>query len=597
MEPEKALANIPRRPGVYIYRDGKGQVLYVGKAQNLRQRVRSYFQPSRQLEGKTMRMLEQVRDVEWITTQTEIEAFLLEESLIKEHRPKYNVLLRDDKHYPFLKLTHERYPKLVIARRRDDDKARYFGPFPSGGAVKETLRLMQSLFPLRSCSDRKFRTVTRPCLLYHIRRCSAPCVGWIDEEAYRRIADEAVAFLSGRREDVRRALEERMQAAAEALHFEEAAELRDRIRAIDQVLAQQTVVLPEVVDLDAVGLARDAEHAVVEVFQVRRGQVVGRVRYLFQVPGEEGDDEILKRALAHHFRSQPVPPAVITEAAVADHRTLAALLSEQRGKPVRLTAPRRGPKRDLLRLVRENAREGLREVLQALRGQAEAVLALQQALGLPRPPRRIEGYDISNTQGAHAVAAMVVFEDGRPKKAHYRRFHIRSVTGPNDFRSLEEAVTRRFARQAEGEDPSFREWPDLLLIDGGRGQLSSVRKALEALGLPEVVPTVALAKRFEELYVPNVLTPILLPKDHPGLRLLQAVRDEAHRFANRAHGQRREAELRRSRLDEIEGIGPKRKRLLLEHFGSVKALREAEVEAIVRLGIPKAVAERLKEEL
>jgi excinuclease ABC subunit C len=594
VEPKKALERLPRAPGVYLFRDARGDVLYVGKARDLRNRVRSYFQSARNLPAKTQALVERLADVEWITTGSEHEAYLLEESLIKSHRPKYNVLLRDDKHYPFLKLTAHPFPRLVVARRREDDGALYFGPYPSAGAVRAAERLIRRLFPLRTCTDRKFETVTRPCLLYHIKRCPAPCVGYVDAAAYGRIVDEVNAFLSGRRDEVRRELARRMAEAAEALRFEEAAELRDRLRALEEVLAEQTVVLRRKVDLDAVGVAREGRDAVGEVFQVREGQVVGRRRYLFRLPPEAEDGEILTRLLVAHYQREAVPPEILVPTAPPADDGARAFLAERRGGPVRLLSPRRGEKRDLLALALRNAAEGLDEVREEAAAHEEALTALASALGLDGPPRRIEGYDISNTQGTLSVAAMVVFREGTPAPSHYRRFNIRTVVGADDFASLREAVARRM-RRLSSRDASFGERPDLLLIDGGRGQLAAVLAALAETPNPPAVA--ALAKREEAIYVPGVAEPLRLPAWHPGLRLLQRVRDEAHRFANAGHGRRRSQALRRSRLDAVEGIGPKRRRALLSAFGSVEGIRQASVEEIVRVGIPAAVARRLKEEL
>jgi len=588
------LPKLPAKPGVYLFRGEGGRVLYVGKARSLRSRVRSYFQKDQAVSEKTLCLRAQAKDIEFITTATEGEALLLEENLIKVHRPKYNVILKDDKHYPYLRLGKEAFPRLEIVRSRRADGARYFGPYPGAGAVHETLRLMRRIFPLRSCSDHKFRTVSRPCLLYHIKRCPAPCTGLIQEDAYREIVGRAADFLDGHHEKVVKELQREMEDAAERLEFERAAELRDRMRAVEAVMAEQAIEIGSRVRADAFALAREGRLAIVDVFQVREGKVLGRRRYSFAVATEEEAGAILTAALRTHYaKGVEVPPLVWVSDMPDDIEEVLAHLRERRGLELDVKRPRRGGGRRVMETALENAREGLL-LEKAVDENAHASLeALADALSLPAPPHRIEGFDISNTQGTLSVASMVVFEEGVARVGMYRRFNVRTVEGPNDFASLQEAVRRRIARLDDPRDTSFSKLPDLLLIDGGKGQISSVAEVLRELRVD--IPIVGLAKREEWLFLPLVPDPIVLPPTHPGLRLLERMRDEAHRFANTAHAERRSRQMRHSALDDIRGIGPKRKRGLLRQFGSLRKAQKASVEELVAAGLPKSVAERLRE--
>lgn len=590
------LDALPTRPGVYLFRDHAGSVIYVGKARSLRSRVRSYFQSAKGLSAKTLRLRQVAERLEFITTATEAEALLLEENLIKVHRPKYNVILRDDKHYPFLRLARDGFARLEVVRSRRKDGARYFGPYPGAGAMHETLRLMGRIFPLRTCSDHKFRTVGRPCLLYHIHRCPGPCAGLISLEDYRAIADSAGDFLDGRHDKVIRQLQAGMKEASESLAFERAAELRDRLRAVEKVRAEQAIVLAQDVNADALALSREGSVAVADAFVVREGKVLGRRRYVFRITPEEEDAAVMAAAIRTHFgREDEVPPRVWVSTLPEDLDDIRSSLEGRRGRRVTLTRPERGDGRHLIDIVRTNADDGLMlERDESVEAQA-ALEALADALSLPSLPHRIEGYDISNTQGTLSVASMVVFEGGMPASAMYRRFNIRTVEGADDFASHQEAIRRRFGRADDSRDTSFSRTPDLLLIDGGKGQVSSVAEALAAIGVE--VPMVGLAKREEWLYLPDASEPVVLARTHPGLRLLQRVRDEAHRFANTAHARRRAKSMKRSRLDDVPGLGPKRRRALLRHFGSVAAIRRASLEEIRAVGVPKEVAQHLLDEL
>ena len=602
-ELREAARAMPERPGVYLFRDEDGTVLYVGKAKNLRARTRSYFQSSRGLAAKTIRLVQDAKRLEFIVARSEVEALLLEQNLIKEHRPKYNVLLKDDKHYPYLKVTQEPFPRLLVVRRVQPDGARYFGPFPSSGRMQETLRIMRRVFPMRTCSDQKLKAATRPCLLYHIGRCRAPCVGHVSQNDYGDLVRQALDFLSGHPEELLGRLRRQMDAAAEALRFEEAAELRDRIRAVEYVTSPvQEVDSGRVQDRDVVGLAREGGQAVAQIFRVREGKLVGRERYVLRVSDEDRDPEVVSAALSLHYALERPPREVLVPVLPEEQDVVAQWLQERRGAQVQLKVPRRGTGQTQLSLAAENARIALQEIVLSDReGRPRRMMeALQEALGLDAPPRRIEGFDISNTQGRESVASMVVFIDGEPAYGEYRRFRIKGVEGPNDFASLAEAVGRRFRRgqreQQEGGG-KFSEFPDLLLIDGGKGQLGAVLSVLQELGL-EDLPTCSLAKQHEEIYLPHESEPLQLGEGHPGRTLLQQVRDESHRFALGLHRSRRSRAQLHSRLDDVPGIGPKRRRALIERFGSLRGVQAATVEEIAAVrGFTLSLAKRLKEEI
>ncbi|MHB1506334.1 MAG: excinuclease ABC subunit UvrC [Sulfobacillus sp.] len=583
---------LPRLPGCYLLRDKTSRVLYVGKALRLRDRVRSYFQgPISEPKVAALRRL--TAEIEVILTATEAEALLLEETLIKLHRPKYNVLLRDDKHYPYLRLADEPFPRLEIVRQRKADNARYFGPYPGGAAVHETLRLMARLFPMRACSDHKFKTVDRPCLLYHIKRCPAPCVGLISSDDYQHTVSQASTLLEGRHEEVMRALRQEMAQAAAATRYEAAAQARDRLRAVEAVTANQTVVVAEGRDTDVFALAQNRQLAVVDVLLVRHGKLTGRKRYTFQIPDAEQPAVILATALRTHYGTETPPRTVWMSALPEGVTDLRAWVRQRRQGPVTVAVPSRGDGRRMVQMAAQNAAEGLRQE-EGSSERAEAALAhLADALSLAVPPRRIEAYDISNTQGTLSVAAMTVAEDGVVRPSHFRQFSIRTVSGANDFASLQEAISRRLGRLDDRRDTSFRNRPDLLLIDGGKGQVTAVIETLSTLD--QEIAVVGLAKREEWLYVPQNADAIILPRHDPGLQLLQQLRDEAHRFANTAHGNRRSRAMTTSWLDLVPGIGPKRKRLLLKTFGSPRKIQAAAVEDLIQAGLPAKLAVLLKE--
>ncbi|BDG61676.1 excinuclease ABC subunit UvrC [Caldinitratiruptor microaerophilus] len=659
MDLEAQLQALPDRPGVYIYRDGEGRILYVGKARSLRHRVRQYFQASRNLPPKVQRMVGQIASIEHIVTDNEVEALILESNLIKRHKPKYNVKLRDDKHYPYLRLTlHEKWPRVLIARQMRRDGSRYFGPYTTSGAVHETLKLLRRLFPLRTCSDPS--RYPRGCLQLHIGRCLGPCLPDFEQHAaYEQAVRDVAAFLDGKVDDVLQRLRADMERAAENLEFERAAEIRDRIRAVEKVAERQKIISSEMADRDVIAYARDQDEACVQVFFVRQGKLVGRDQFFLANTDGLSGGEILSAFIQQHYnRTNFIPPEILVSDPLEEEDLLARWLSEKRGARVSIACPQRGEKRRLVELVIQNAEESMAERQQAReheRRATEGALAeLQAALSLPAPPRRIECFDVSHVQGADVVAAMVVFEDGEPKKSDYRKFKMR-VDRNDDFANMAEAITRRFKRglaerealararaeaqaaaavvaagdgaaadagaaagvaAADGthgagrarrrrdglarripEEPKFAAFPDLLIIDGGKGQLSAAREALRELGL-ESIPTFGLAKEEELLFAEGRREPIVLPRGSAGLHLLQRVRDETHRFAVTYHRQLHRKGMSRSVLDGAPGIGPKRKRALLRAFGSLRRIREATAEELAAVpGMTREAAERLVEYL
>jgi len=612
----KRLAQVPDRPGVYLFRDGQGRILYIGKATRLQERLRSYFQPPGALPDKVRRMVAQAQGFDYILTPTEEEALLLEATLIKTHQPPFNTRLRDDKSYPYIKIDlSEPFPQVYITRRVQEDGARYFGPFASAGSVRRTLALLKRLFPYRSCTKPITGQDPKPCLEYYLHRCVAPCCGYATQEEYREVIVQVIRFLEGRTEEVLADLWRRMEEASERLEFERAAVLRDQIRAIQRVTQAQAVASLRLGDLDLIALAQEGEEAQAEVFFVRNGRLVGRDSFTLEGTLEEPPGRVLAHFIAQFYSRAPlIPPRLVVPTPVEDRDLLVRWLGERRGGPVRLETPQGPEEERLLRMAEENAQEALRQRrLQDLAGEdrtAQALRSLQEALDLPRLPRRIECYDISTLRGSEAVGSMVVLENGEPKRAHYRRFRIQEVEGLDDYGMVREVLKRRFRRLAQalraGEAPPSQAqgeaWgilPDLVLIDGGRGHLNAGLSALLEMGLhPSEVPLASLAKEEERVYVPHSPEPLLLPRDSPALLLLQRARDEAHRFALAYHRTLRSRRSVRSALDLVPGIGPKRKAMLLRRFGSLQALREASEEEIASVpGMTRALARRLKEHL
>jgi excinuclease ABC subunit C len=605
---EATLAKLPDRPGVYLLRDPRGTVLYVGKAQSLRSRVRSYWQ--KRGYGEPLRIesaIDRVADVEYTVTDTVSEAFLLEGNLVKRFQPRFNVRLKDDKSYPFIKVTlGEDFPRIERTRKLVQDGSRYFGPYASASSVDEAMNLIRRLFPFRTCTiDIRdgARALQRPCLLYHIKRCQGPCIEAIDKASYRRDIDQVVLFLEGRQETLARALRAEMSAASNATDYERAAALRDKLRAIERTMESQKMAAYARTEQDVLGFARSGAEGAVQLFAVREGKIVSRDVFTLENVSGVSDGEAVGAFVRQYYPTAGmVPRVVLVPGAPPDEEDLEALLSGLRGHGVKVMVPQRGRNRELLALASRNAAETLaREQARWLADQGKTLRALQEladALRLPAPPMRIECYDISGIQGRNAVGSMVVFEEGRPRTGEYRRFRIKTVEGANDFASHQEVLRRRFRRAASGEEGSAEElrWrlPDLVLIDGGKGQVSAAREVLDEFGLHDL-PLAGLAKEREELFLPGESGPVVLPPTSQALYLVQRLRDEAHRFANAYHRQLRAKAQVRSVFDEMPGVGPARKRALLRVFGSARQMREATVEQIASVpGISRNLAERIK---
>jgi len=572
---EDKLEQLPDRPGVYLYKDGKSQVIYVGKAASLRSRVRSYFHESRLHDPKTDALVKQIRDFEYIVTRNDLEALILESNLVKKHRPRYNIILRDDKHYPFLKLTTtEEFPRLVVARRIQKDGASYYGPFYPATAMRQTLRLVRQLFPLRTCRIKIDGRLPRPCLQYYIHRCHAPCTGWETREGYGKTVKDVQRFLEGRNDDLAMELTREMETAAAELKFERAAGLRDKIQALNAVRERQRIISTEDVDQDIVGLVRRGPDACVQLFFVRRGRLLGRESFFFERVSGWSDGEVLSAFVRQFYaRSVTPPPEIVLSTELPEAELITQWLGQLRGGRLQLIAPQRGSKRDLVAMAEENAALALESHVTARGNRQQVILdELQRALNLPATPHRIEGFDISTIQGSETVASMVVWQDGEMKKDEYKRYRIRTVTGSDDFASMHEVLSRRYARALESDGPI----PDLVLLDGGRGQLSAGLKALEELGL-DYLPIASLAKRAEEVFTPERLEPLVLDLGSPALQALQKIRDEAHRFAISYHRKLRHRRAIASVLDQIPGVGPTLRTNLLKTLGSAKGVRAASV--------------------
>ncbi len=614
---QEILKNLPARPGVYMHKDENGKIIYIGKAVNLRSRVRSYF--AQNVDSyKTLHLRQRIADVEIITTDSELEALLLEMTLIKKHQPRYNVRLKDDKRYPYIKVHWaDPYPKVTVTRRMIRDGSRYFGPYTSVWAVHQTLDLLRRVFPYLTCD----RTITgkdeRACLYYDIKLCTAPCIGAVSQEEYREMIRQLMEFLEGKTDDIVRDIEAAMEEAAMNLEFEEAAQYRDQLQAIEKVVAKQKVIAAANTDQDVIAFAREQGDACVQVFFIRHGKLIGREYFLLEGTEDEADEAVLQEFITQFYDDAAhIPKEVLLPNEVEEARIIETWLRQKRGQKVTIQVPRRGKKKELVQMAANNAQDTLMTLRQQWasdRGKhVEAMSELQKALDLPAPPSRIECYDISHTQGRQTVGSMVVFVQGVPHKSDYRRFNVRTV-GNDDYGAMKEVLQRRFQRYQDsmaGEltDPSqigrMRKetaWtllPDLLIVDGGKGQLSVAREVLAEFGLQDEVPLAALAKQEEELFIPGQERPVLLPRRSEALYLVQRVRDEAHRFANTGHRQRRSKVGTASILDSIPGVGPKRRKLLLDHFGSLEEIRKATVEEIASVpGIPYDVGQAVKSHL
>lgn len=595
-------------------RDAQGRVIYVGKAANLRNRVRSYFGSPSSMEPKTRALSEAIADFDFIVTSTPQEALHLEATLVKRHQPFFNIRLKDDKHYPYLKVDLEDpWPRVYITRRVERDGARYFGPYASASSVRTTLDIVKKLFPWRSCTKTITGTDPRPCLDYYIKRCIAPCTGYCTKEEYDEVIRQVILFLEGKTKEVVDGLRRQMEEASERLEFERAAFLRDQIRAIEAVSEKQVTASTKPADEDVFGLARADGDAMVQVLFVRGTKMVGADS--FSIDGSQGetDADVIGSFLKQFYESSTyIPRTVVVPMPVPEQPLIEQWLSERRGARVRIVVPRKGEKRRLVAMAEENAREAL--AMQRVKWLAdagktqEALSELQEELNLPAPPRRIECYDISNLQGTSSVGSMVVFVDGHPRPKEYRRFRIKTVAGADDFASMAEVLRRRFKRAGQAArarngasngavDESFGVLPDLVIVDGGKGQLHAALDVLRDLGV-EHIPVAGLAKRQEELFVKDMSEPIVLPRTSQALYLVQRVRDEAHRFAINYHRKVRTKTGMQSALDAVPGIGPKRKKALLRKFGSVKAIREASVEEIAAtVGFTRRLAEAVKAHL
>ena len=609
-ELEATLKRLPDRPGVYLLKDARGDVLYVGKAQSLRHRVRSYWQKQKPAMGEGHRIrsvIDRIHDVEVTEVDSVSEALLLENNLIKRFKPRFNVRLKDDKSYPYIKVTlADDFPRVERTRKLVNDGSRYFGPYASATSVDESMNLVRRLFPFRTCTinikDGE-RALQRPCLLYHIKRCQGPCIQAISKDDYRADIEQVELFLEGRQETLVKALRKEMLAASDRQDYERAASDRDKIRAIERTMESQKMAAFARTELDLVGLAREDNQAAVTLFIIRDGKMIGRDVYLLDAAREASDTEVLTSFLEQYYtRATSIPREIYVPAAINEAVELQTFLVEKRGGPVHLRTPKRGEKRDLLGLAERNAAETLqREHARWLADQGKTLAALEElaaALDVPGPPFRIECYDISNFQGSESVGSMVVFEDGKPRSGEYRRFRIRTVEGPNDVASHQEVLRRRFRATKSGEEGNEEErrWamPDLVIVDGGKPQVNAAKVVLDELGLHDL-PLAGLAKEREELFLPGRSDPVVLPATSSALYLVQRLRDEAHRFAITYHRTLRDRRTVKSAFDDLPGVGPKRKRELLKVFGSIKRVREAPVEQIAAVpGISRALAERIK---
>ncbi|HBU74893.1 MAG TPA: excinuclease ABC subunit C [Acidimicrobiaceae bacterium] len=602
---------IPDEPGSYQFKDAQGRVIYVGKASSLRHRLSSYFQRADRLHPRTRQMVETAESVEWTIVRNEVEALMLEYSLIKQHRPRFNVRLRDDKSYPFLALTtDEEWPRAMVTRSARRKGVRYFGPYAHAYAIRETLDLLLRSFPVRTCSPGKFRQherLGRPCLLFHIEKCAGPCVGEVSADDYESMVSELCGFLGGDTDEVVARLTGEMSDAAKALEFEKAARLRDRLESVERAIERQQMVAERDEDLDIIGVSDDELEASVQVFFVRRGRVVGRKGFVLDKVEELSDGALVGRVMESMYGDEPptgVPKQVLVPTVPDDVGLYEEWLAMLRGSKVAIRVPQRGDRRQLLETVTHNAREEF--VRHRMRRASDhntrsrALAELQDALQLPEAPLRIECYDMAHLQGTDYVGSMVVLEDGMPAKREYRRFKV-NIDGNDDYAAMEEVLTRRLQAylderdqpiEERGETPGkFAYPPQLLVVDGGKGQLGVAERVVNELGLADEIPVAALAKRFEEVYVPGSSAPVRIARGSEALFMLQRIRDEAHRFANSFHRERRSKRMTASSLDGIPGLGPARRDRLVKALGGVRAVKAADLESLQALSfLPDAVA-------
>lgn len=612
------LATLPTKPGCYLYRNAEGTIIYVGKAINLKNRVRSYFHADSSHDNKTRRLVRDIVDIEWIVVGSELEALILEMNLIKKHRPKYNIRLKDDKRYPYIKIHwNEPFPKVTVTRQMVDDGSRYFGPYTSAWAVYQTLEVLRKIFPYLTCDREITGNDPRACLYYDIKLCTAPCIGAVSQAGYRQMISDLMDFLSGHSEAIVLRLQEDMQKAADEMRFEKAAALRDQLKAMQSIIERQKIIFgSDYEDSDVIAMAREDGEACVQIFFIRGGKLIGREYFILEGTEDTSDNQVMAEFVKQFYtEAATIPGQVMLPQELEERKIIAQWLRSKRGgQKVELFVPNEGQPKDLVKMAAENATE----TLQALRTQwqadahrqEQALSDLQTHLNLSAPPNRIECYDVSHTQGVATVGAMVVFEQGVPAKNLYRKFNIdsTSIGAPDDFASMEEMLTRRFRRWKGSQetesnvgskkDTSFSFLPDLIIIDGGKGQLSRVVKVMEEFGLMGVVPVVGLAKQEEEIFFPHKSEPLLLPRHSQGLYLVQRIRDEAHRYGITAHRKKRSKLGLASQLDSIPGIGPTRRKALLKHFGSMDKIREASLEDLMTVkGMNEVAAKSVKAHL
>jgi excinuclease ABC subunit C len=608
---ETKLKNLPDTPGVYIMKDQNGKIIYIGKAVSLKNRVRQYFRTAGHT-GKVGAMVSNIVDFDYILTDTEVEALILECNLIKKHRPKYNILLKDDKHYPYIEVTtEEEYPRILLTRRIKKDNNRYFGPYTSAKAVRETIEAIRKIFPVRTCSRniREGQPPERPCLNYHIRQCWGPCLGNVKKADYQAMIKDVCRFLDGRQEDLLDEFRGKMAEAAENLQFEQAAVLRDRIHAVERILEGQKIISTSMEDQDIIASYQGPDRTAVQVFFIRSGKLISAEHHILEETAEMEQKEIIGSFLKQFYAmSAFVPREILIQQDIDDREVIEKWLFQRKGSKVYIRYPQRGEKHKLVQMAERNADEALQTYEHKAEREKErtegAVMELKEALKLDIPPVRMEAFDISNTQGTQSVASMVVFENGRSARKEYRRFRIKTVEGPNDFASMAEVVERRFRRgleereklKEEGRDFSegkFSKFPDLVIIDGGKGQLGAALESMIKLGV-DSIPTFGLAKEFEELYPRGEKDPIVLPKSSNALHLLQRIRDEAHRFAITFHRSLRDKNNLHSVLQDVPGIGPKRMKELMRAFGSVEGMKKAGLEELAAVkGMNHKAAEAL----
>jgi len=612
------LATLPAKPGCYIYHNAEGTIIYVGKAISLKNRVRSYFHADSSHDAKTRRLVRDIADIEWIVVGSELEALILEMNLIKKHRPKYNIRLKDDKRYPYIKISWgEAFPKVTVTRQMTEDGSRYFGPYTSAWAVYQTLEVLRKIFPYLTCDREITGQDKRACLYYDIKLCNAPCIGAVSQAGYRQMISDLMEFLGGHSDEIVTRMQNDMQKAADEMRFEKAAALRDQLKAIQSIIERQKVIFgTDYLDSDVLAMARTDGEACVQIFFIRGGKLIGREYFILEGTEDTADTEVMSEFVKQFYtEAANIPEQVMLPQEIEERVIISQWLRSKRGgRKVELLVPKDGQPHDLVQMAAENASE----TLQALRAQWQAdahkqetaLSELQNELKLPSPPNRIECYDVSHTQGVATIGAMIVFEQGVPSKKLYRKFNIdsTSIGKPDDFASMEEMLTRRFRRWKGSQetesgpgskpDASFSFLPDLIIIDGGKGQLSRVVKVLEDFELFGKVPVVGLAKQEEEIFFPHNSQPLILPRHSQGLYLVQRIRDEAHRYGITAHRKKRSKLGLASQLDSIPGIGPNRRKELLKHFGSMDKIREATIEELAAVkGMNETAAESVKAHL